>query len=318
MTTATTQHKNNVFVTLFSNPTSLLSLYNALAGTDLPLTTDVEIITLESIIFNAIRNDIAFLVEGRLVVLIEHQATINENMPLRLLLYVAHVYEKLTSQKDAIYREKLMKIPRPDFIVLYNGTAPFPDEKILHLSTAFEEPIALDSLGGQLELSVRVVNINDGRNAKVLSKCEDLMGYATFVAKARYYLTQTEDLTTALTKAIQDCIGSGVLVNFLKTHSTEVLNMFNQEFDIHTAKRVWQEEAWETGLEEGMEKGIEKGMEKGIEKGMEKGIEKGIEKGALSEALRMAKVLLQRNLPLDLVAETTQLPKEQLQALLTS
>jgi hypothetical protein len=33
------------------------------------------------------------------VVLIEHQSTINENMPLRLLLYIAKICEKITGKK---------------------------------------------------------------------------------------------------------------------------------------------------------------------------------------------------------------------------
>jgi len=36
-------------------------------------------------------NDVSFTVGDRLIVLIEHQSTINENMPLRLLMYVAMV-----------------------------------------------------------------------------------------------------------------------------------------------------------------------------------------------------------------------------------
>jgi hypothetical protein len=34
-------------------------------------------------------NDISFEIGGKLVVLIEHQSTINHNMALRLLLYIA-------------------------------------------------------------------------------------------------------------------------------------------------------------------------------------------------------------------------------------
>jgi hypothetical protein len=40
-------------------------------------------------------NDISFEIGDKLVVLIEHQSTINPNMPLRLLLYIGRVYEKI-------------------------------------------------------------------------------------------------------------------------------------------------------------------------------------------------------------------------------
>ena len=295
MNTATQHHKNNVFVTLFSDPARLISLYNALANADFPPTAAVEIITLDNVLYSALRNDIAFVIEGKLVVLIEHQSTINENMPLRLFLYLSWVFEKLLATDDAIYRGKLIKIPRPDFIVLYNGTVPYPDETTLRLSDAFQAPLAPTNLGGQVELSLRVVNINEGRNASTLAKCQALSGYATLVAKVRHNQTQGQDLTAALTNAVKSCIESDILANFLKIHSTEVLNMFNQEFDINIAKRIWEEEARETGHAAGHAAGREEGI--------------------LSESMRMAKVLLQRNLPLDLIAETTNLPKETLQSL---
>ena len=101
-------------------------------------------------------SELAFTVAGKLVVVVEHQSTINENMLLRLLLYVACIYEKLVA-KDSIYYHRLITIPRLDFLVLYNGTAPYPDEATLSLSDAFMDELeSIGSLGGSLELMVRV------------------------------------------------------------------------------------------------------------------------------------------------------------------
>jgi hypothetical protein len=50
---------------------------------------------LEGVLFKARMNDISFEIGDKLVVLIEHQSTINPNMPLRLLLYIGRVYEKI-------------------------------------------------------------------------------------------------------------------------------------------------------------------------------------------------------------------------------
>jgi hypothetical protein len=44
-------------------------------------------------------NDISFTIAGMLVVLVEHQSTINPNMPLRLLLYMARIYEKIIDNR---------------------------------------------------------------------------------------------------------------------------------------------------------------------------------------------------------------------------
>ena len=129
------EYKNSLFTTLFNDAEKLLSLYNAVSGSDLPLDTPVEIATLEDVLFNYRRNDLAFVLDDKIIILIEHQSSISANMPLRLLIYVARIYEKLIDN-TAVYKSKLLKIPKPDFIVLYNGTDEFPDEKILRLSDA--------------------------------------------------------------------------------------------------------------------------------------------------------------------------------------
>ena len=101
-----------------------------------------------------------------MVILIERQSTINPNMALRLLMYIARVYEKILGDKN-IYTTRAIPIPRPEFFVLYNGVTPYPEEQILKLSDAFESPEALglpEKGNPSLELVVRVLNINEGRN----------------------------------------------------------------------------------------------------------------------------------------------------------
>jgi hypothetical protein len=96
------EYKASIFETLFDGTAKLLSLYNALSGSDLPLDTPVEIATLEDVLFNYRRNDIAFVLGDRIVVLIEHQSTICANMPLRLLIYIARIYEKIIENEAVI------------------------------------------------------------------------------------------------------------------------------------------------------------------------------------------------------------------------
>ena len=259
---ANREYKDSVFTTLFNDTDNLLSLYNAVTGNALPPGTQMKIATLEDVLFDGRRNDIAFVVEGKLVILIEHQSTINENMPLRLLIYLARVYEKLI-YNDAVYRRTLLKIPKPDFIVLYNGEDQFPDERTLRLSDAYEEyHEAFSELGGSLELEVRVVNINEGRNEAVVNKSEALRGYVAFIGKVRANIASGIDLTQAVTQAVKDCIGEGILEEFLNNHSSEVINMLTTEWNIERAKVVWEQEGIEKGLEEGMKKGVKRGIKK--------------------------------------------------------
>jgi len=48
----------------------------------------VTINTLENVLFMELINDISFEIGGKLVVLIEHQSSVNQNMPLWLLMYI--------------------------------------------------------------------------------------------------------------------------------------------------------------------------------------------------------------------------------------
>lgn len=92
---------------------------------------------------------------GFCMVLMEHQFFINKNMPLRFLMYIARVYEKFIDAKS-VYKEEEIKMPTPEFIVLYNGEKINPEEEAMRLSEAFMEknvPVMLD-------VSVKVININ--------------------------------------------------------------------------------------------------------------------------------------------------------------
>ncbi len=72
------------------------------------------------LLFVARKNDLAFTVKNRVLVISEHQSTVNENMPLRDLLYLGRTLEKLPD-KRTLYKRKLVKIPTPEFFVFYYG-----------------------------------------------------------------------------------------------------------------------------------------------------------------------------------------------------
>jgi hypothetical protein len=252
---ANREYKDSVFIKLCEDKKRLIEIYNAVAGKDYPSDTEIEIATLDDVLFLDRRNDVAFVVEDKLVVLVEHQSTPCENMPIRLLIYIARVYEKLFNVdqkfKQAIYGTKLMKIPRPEFYVLYNGKEDFPDRKELKLSDAFWPVDSLEWLGGFLELTVLICNINEGHNQDILKKSETLFSYAAFIALVRRYLETGRKLEEAIGQAVKDCVEKGILAEFLQANASEVLNMLTAEFKMEEAVKVWKEE----GIEEGIEKG---------------------------------------------------------------
>jgi hypothetical protein len=237
------KYKDSVFTLLFSSPDNLRELYGAIKGVAPGAVININ--TLSDVLYMKQCNDISFTVDDRIVVLIEHQSTVNPNMPLRLLEYAARVYEKIVDRKT-LYRNKLVGIPNPEFIVLYNGAEEYPDEKTLLLSDAFKNK----GEGVKLELEVKVYNINMGRNEEMVKKSVNLEGYGIFVESVRRYGKEAGK-EEALEAAIRDCIERGVLREFLLKHSSEVVNMLLEEWNMDDAMLVSREE----GLEEGLEKG---------------------------------------------------------------
>ena len=261
-----TKYKDSMFSLLFSDPDILRELYAALEGVTLSADVPVTINTLQDVLFMDRVNDISFEIAGTLIILIEHQATINPNMALRLLMYIARVYEKIIGDKN-IYATKRITIPRPEFFVLYNGAAAYPDETTLKLSDTFESGCAL-GLGGKgtpaLELEVKVININMGRNDRIVKRCETLAGYSAFVGKVVEYQREKEDREAAIKKAIKYCVDHDILKDFLVQNSSEVINMLMTEWNWDDALAVRFEEGLEEGREEGLEEVARNALAQGI------------------------------------------------------
>ncbi|MCL2043862.1 MAG: Rpn family recombination-promoting nuclease/putative transposase [Treponema sp.] len=261
-----TKYKDSVFSFLFSDPDLLRELYCALENVTLPADVPVTINTLQDVLFMDMINDISFEIGGKLIVLIEHQSTINPNMALRLLMYIARVYEKTLGDRN-VYGSRLIPIPRPEFFVLYNGVAPFPEEKILKLSDAFEK---IGSLGlmekdnPALELVVKVININQGKNEGLVRRCKTLAGYSAFIAKTREFEKELGDKTEAMKQAVRYCRDNDILKEFLEQHGTEVMNMLLTEWNLEDAQRVWFEEGREEGREEGWGEIVRNALAKGF------------------------------------------------------
>ncbi len=140
-TTENRKHKDSLFVDYFSKDRDwkqhFLSLYNALHGTDLQVeTTKLERVNLEQVLYMDYYNDIAIMVNDQFILMIEHQATINPNMPLRLLEYISRIYGNMVDSK-AKFSDKLIPLAKPEFFVFYTGNQDLPPESYLYLSDAF-------------------------------------------------------------------------------------------------------------------------------------------------------------------------------------
>ena len=164
---ANRNYKDTIFRMLFSDRESLLSLYNAVNKRNYTNPDDLEIVTLENAVYMGMKNDLAFILDMNLY-LYEHQSTVNPNIPLRDLFYIAAEYQKLIDRKS-LYSSAIQKIPAPGFFVFYNGIEPLEDCCISRLSDAFLHTGAEPAL----ELIVTTLNINEGHNCELMQHCRN-------------------------------------------------------------------------------------------------------------------------------------------------
>lgn len=238
-------YKDSLFGMVFKNKEDLLELYNAVNGTAYTNPEELEINTLENVVYISMKNDLSFMI-GCTMNLYEHQSSRNENMPLRGFLYFARLFEfYITENGLDIYNRKIQKIPTPQYIVFYNGTENEPDERILRLSDAFINE------GGCLECEVRLLNINYGRNREIMEKCRRLEEYAIFVAKVRFYRAKGESQRQAIDHAIEECINGGVLVDILTKQRSEVMEVVLSTFNKELYEKNLKADAYEEGMIEG-------------------------------------------------------------------
>ena len=172
----------------------------------------------------------------------EQQSSKNENMPLRFLHYLSDVYREMFSN-DVLYRRSMIKIPVPHFVTFYNGLEKWiEEEEEIKLSDMYEIPVD----NPQLELKVQVININ--KDVDILSKCETLRGYMTFVNKTRCK-TQVErkDVKQAVLEAIDECMEENILVDFFEKHREEVVEVSIYDYDEEKVRKTLADEAREEG-----------------------------------------------------------------------
>lgn len=161
-------YKSTVFIMLFEEKENLLELYNAMSGKHYTDPELLEISTLENAIYMSIKNDVSFLMDGRLS-LYEHQSTYSPNLPLRFLFYISNLYSGMTKDEN-LYGTRRVQIPTPEFVIFYNGDEERPERETLKLSDlyTFQEEEC------KLELKAELLNICGDNNKALKEACRTL------------------------------------------------------------------------------------------------------------------------------------------------
>ena len=243
MTNYNSRYRDSVFRSYFNDSTRLLSLCNAILGTQYTNPDELNINTLDGIFFDKQKNDISCTIGNHFLVLVEHQTTVNENMPFRCLSYVTELLNNLVKNKNRLYYKGLIKFPKPKFFVLYNGDKNEPLQRKMRLSDAF------DSDSTSLELVVTAFNINYGLSQPLLQKCQYLSDYSTLIGKVKEGIGLGLSFRDAISSAVKFCLDNGIMGNYLVEHSEEVFNMLALEWNMDDALQARFEEGRDEGIE---------------------------------------------------------------------
>ena len=271
------EYKDSVFRLLFGDENKSAELYNAIKGTNYAANM-LKMNTLQNpLYYGSLRNDVSFTVEDKLVILLEHQSSVNPNMGLRCLFYIAEIYEqRIKANKDDLYKSTPISIENPEFYVLYNGKANYPEKSVIKLSDLFK----IKGNGKiNLEVIVTVYNVNKGKNKAMMKRSKTLGEYASFTAKVQEYKDKGLEVTAALNSAVKECVDENILREFLLKYGGDVVSILNMEWNLDDALRVRYNE--------------------------------GEQKGAEKEKSKVAEKLLKRGTPIEIVAEDTELSIEQ-------
>lgn len=244
------KYKDRLFRFVFGakeNRKYLLSLYNAVNNSDYTDEEELEITTLEDILYVTMKNDLSFILDSEMN-LYEHQSSYNPNMPVRGLLYMAQLFQKWLGGKN-IYDSRLLKLPTPQYVVFYNGKKNIPDKQYLYLSDAFEVPVQ----DGAYEWTAVMYNINEGHNQELMDSCRALKDYASYVSMVREGYEQAHNLRKAIDYALEQAVSRNYLDGFFKNYKEEVFMTTLTEFDMEQYEEGLRTEGFEIGHEEGRE-----------------------------------------------------------------
>jgi hypothetical protein len=226
--------KNNLFRDIFGIVEAFIQLYRILSGKTL-LADEITRFDLDSPLINRGEyNDVAFITkDNRLIVLIEHQSTLNWNMPMRMLIYYCALMKLWLAMNGlTLYGEREVALPKPEFYVVYNGKKELQGDRL-----RFESEC--------LNVSVDVLDI---RYDKLADKSPDsyLAGYSFFVDTFERKLAETGDANAAFEHARQQCIELGYLKGIVEK---EEFIMYAQLFSEEAERKALLEDAKMEGFE---------------------------------------------------------------------
>lgn len=284
------QYQDTVFRAYMNDVDRLRDVAGALHGRTYTSVERVRIVTLDGTFLSQMKNDISFLLAGRHLVFMEHQSTLNQNMPLRCLYYICEQLRQYIPAKS-LYQNKQIPLPRPEFHVFYTGSKDTLETEQMRLSDAY-----MEGEGDiHLELKVTFHNIAYGSEKMLLRMSRPLRDYSFFLNCIKINIAGGMERVQAIREAMRYCMEHDVMKEFLQEHESEVIDMVNFE---------WNQKDFEEAV-----------REDGIEQGMARGREEGLAKGREEEKSAFILGMLKEKLPLETIARVSKMSVERIQEL---
>ena len=223
------KYRDSVFCSYFNNKVRLLSLCNAILDTNYDNPDELIINRFEGIFLSHLKNDISCKLGDNYLVLIEHQTSVNENMPLRCLAYALKLIENEIPQRDKLYREPLIKFPAPKFFVLYDGNKDEPLQREMRLSDAF------DGDNSSLEFVVKSFNINK----KGFSGVIDDKSSADNITATATNKTSAEKTASLIVVTYNEGVLASVEIDRKKAAAGETVNLSVEKPPVEYRTYLW-------------------------------------------------------------------------------
>lgn len=273
--TANRNNKDRLFKFIFGreeNKAWTLSLYNAINGSNYENPEDIQINSIDDVMFLGMKNDVSFIISETMNIY-EQQSSFCPNMPMRQFIYAGRLYDKYIELNHIyIYSTNLKKFPAPKLICFYNGEKDRPEREVLRLADAFEGNAEAD-----ISVNVTMININYGKNEKLMEACHILREYSWLVEEIRKNRKE-KGLDLAVEDAIKSLDTDAHLKPFLMGHLAEVKTMCLREYSEEEIKEMFKNDGIEEGRKEGLEEGRKEGLTEGLKEGTTKTMTSNVKK----------------------------------------
>ena len=125
----------------------------------------------------------------------------------------------------------------------------------------------LEKASPDIEVTVRMVNINYGHSKNILSACEPLNEYAWLIEQIRSNINAGMEIDKAADKALDDMPNDYELKEQLMAHRAEVVGMWINEYNEEETMQMFKEEGIKIGEQRGRREGRQEGRREGRQEG---------------------------------------------------